>query len=185
MTDDSDERQLVLRPLERGDFDLLKRWLSRPHVLPWWGEPLSAEEVRSKFEPRIAVDSVTRVFIADLDGQPVGMIQCYRHADHPVWDTTIGAPLAAGIDYLIGESGSTGKGLGTAMIKQVTDIAFGLYDDIDKIISVPQAANLASRKALVKAGFELQKECQLDSDDPRDAGISAIYVLNRKPVPTD
>jgi aminoglycoside 6'-N-acetyltransferase len=44
---------------------------------------------------------------------------------------------------------------------------------------VPQAANYASRRALEKAGFRLLDERQLDSDDPSDAGPSAIYARGR------
>src|SRR5436309_11051192 len=43
----------------------------------------------------------------------------------------------------------------------------------------PQADNYASRRALEKAGFTLLEERQLDSDDPSDAGPSAIYTLAR------
>jgi aminoglycoside 6'-N-acetyltransferase len=51
--------------------------------------------------------------------------------------------------------------------------------DIDVIVAAPQADNRASHRALEKAGFPLADERQLDSDDPSDAGPSAIYTLTR------
>jgi hypothetical protein len=46
-------------------------------------------------------------------------------------------------------------------------------------VTVPQAANYASRCALEKAGFALVGERKLDSDDPSDVGPSAVYALAR------
>ena len=46
-------------------------------------------------------------------------------------------------------------------------------------MAVPQAANYASRRALEKSGFSLVDERRLDSDDPSDAGPSAVYALTR------
>ena len=49
-------------------------------------------------------------------GQPAGMVQCYRHTDRPGWQQAVGIPSAAGIDYLIGEDGQRGRGIGSAAI---------------------------------------------------------------------
>jgi aminoglycoside 6'-N-acetyltransferase len=46
-------------------------------------------------------------------------------------------------------------------------------------MAVPQTANYASRRAVEKAGFSLVLEAKLDSDDPSDAGPSAVYALPR------
>jgi hypothetical protein len=56
---------------------------------------------------------------------------------------------------------------------------FGLFPEVGAIVAVPQAANHASRRALEKAGFSLVGERTLDSDDPSDAGPSAVYALTR------
>jgi aminoglycoside 6'-N-acetyltransferase len=47
------------------------------------------------------------------------------------------------------------------------------------IVAAPQADNHASRRTLEKAGFTLADTRQLDSDDPSDAGPTAIYTLTR------
>ena len=55
--------------------------------------------------------------------------------------------------------------------------------DVDVIVVTPQAANRASCRALEKAGSTLAEVRHLASDDPLDAGPSAIYVLRRGPHP--
>lgn len=170
----------TIRPLTRDDFPLLRRWLAMPHVQAWWpSEPVTPAGIERKYGPRVDGTEPTRVFIIELPGQAIGIIQCYRHEDHPEWDRAVGIPAAAGIDYLIGEAAQCGRGIGPAAITRFTPHVFALYPDVTVIVAAPQAANHASRRALEKAGFSLIDERQLDSDDPSDAGPSAIYALTR------
>ncbi|CAN5834262.1 hypothetical protein BH23ACT12_BH23ACT12_10000 [soil metagenome] len=61
---------------------------------------------------------------------------------------------AAGIDYLVADPESRGKGLGPEMIRSfVTDIVFGLHPDWTQAAAAPLEANRASWRALEKAGF--------------------------------
>ena len=170
----------AVRPLSRDDLPLLHRWLTMPHVRAWWGgEPVTSADVERKYGPRADGAGPTLVFVIELAGQPVGIIQCYRHADYADWDRAVGVPAAAGIDYLIGEPAHCGRGVGSAAIAGFAPRVFALYPDVAVIVAVPQAANHASRRALEKAGFSLIHERQLDSDDPSDAGPSAVYALPR------
>ena len=172
--------RVTIRPLTREDFPLLQRWLAMPHVQQWWGsEPMTAADVERKYGPRADGTDPTRVFAIELAGQPVGLIQCYRHADCADWDRVVGIPAAAGIDYLVGEPTECGRGVGPAAIACIAPRVFGLYPEVGAIVAIPQAANQASRRALEKAGFRLAGERRLDSDDPSDAGPSAIYALAR------
>jgi aminoglycoside 6'-N-acetyltransferase len=170
----------AVRPLRRDDFPLLHRWMAMPHVQAWWGgEPITPTDIERKYGPRADGAEPTLVFVIEHGGQPVGVIQCYRHADYADWDRAVGIPGAAGIDYLIGEAAHCGRGVGSAAIAGFAPRVFALYPDVTAIVAVPQAANHASRRALEKAGFSLIDERQLDSDDPSDTGPSAVYALNR------
>lgn len=171
---------VTVRALSRDDLPLLHRWLNMPHVRRWWrGEPATLTEVERKYGPRVDGVVPTRMFVIELQGERVGIIQCYRHADHNQWDNAVGIPAAAGIDYLIGEPSYIGRGVGSAAIACFTPHVFASYPDIDVIVAAPQADNHASRRALEKAGFTLAGTRLLDSDDPSDAGPSAIYTLTR------
>ncbi len=171
---------IAFRPVTRDDFALLHRWLVTPEVQAWWrSRTRTLDDVEQEYGPQLDGAEPTRSFIIQAGDLPVGLIQCYRHADYPEWDHAVGVPSAVGIDYLIGQAGHRGHGFGSAAIAAFTAIVFGLYPEVDVIVSVPQKDNRASCRALEKAGFALCYERELDSGDPSDAGVSAVYCLAR------
>jgi aminoglycoside 6'-N-acetyltransferase len=108
------------------------------------------------------------------------LIQRYRHRDHPDWERAVGVDAAAGIDYLIGVEGLTGRGLGSAAIRRFTADTFEVFSDVEAICAVPQQANVASWRALEKAGFRREQTvAKIESDDPADDGPAFIYVKRR------
>lgn len=172
--------RLTFRPLARADFAMVSRWLTNPHVFRWWQEDCpTVAAVEEKYGETVDGGGGALLFVIESAGQPVGLIQCYRHVDHPEWDRLIRVPESAGIDYLIGEPELCGRGLGSAAIAAFCVEVFGFYPDITSVVAVPQRDNIASCRALAKAGFDLIDERFLGSDDPADAGISAVYHLPR------
>ncbi|GIG61103.1 hypothetical protein Lfu02_54750 [Longispora fulva] len=165
-----------LRPLTRADFPALLRWLRADHVRAWWPNvPAALDAVERKYGPRVDGVSATRVFVIEVDGVPAGIVQCYRHADYPVWEKDVGLAGAAGLDYLVGEPDQLGRGVGAAAIGAAVPVAAALYPEVSQVVAVPQAANRGSCRALERAGFTLVAVRDLESDDPSDAGPSAIY----------
>ena len=171
--------EVVLRSLRSEDLPILTGWLNEPHVAKWWDGPLELADVVRKYSPRLDEDSPARVYIVEYSNDPVGLAQCYRHDSFPEWGADVGVPDAAGIDYLIGVSHLTGKGIGSAAIRAVSKIAFELYPGIISVVSVPQKDNVASWRALEKAGFSRIAERKLSSEHPSDSGISYIYEISR------
>lgn len=175
---------IAFRPLHEADLPLVARWLGEDHVQEWWKDPSAPEQVREKYLPRIVGDEPTDVFVVMYDGQDVGLVQSYRLCDHPDWATTIAGsglafPSALGIDYLIGVRDLVGQGIGSAAISAFTDLVFTSYSDVDAVVVTPQAANRASCRVLEKAGYQLAWTGMLDSDDPSDPGLAALYVRTR------
>ena len=172
--------------MAEGDADLITRWLGHDHVRAWWGEPATRDSIAAKYGPRIRGESPTEMFIVTADGGEVGMIQRYRSADHPDYVTSIApsgvdASGSAGIDYVVGEPGRIGKGLGSTLIAAFTDKLFAELEEIERVLVTPQAANVASCRALEKAGYERLWLGMLDSDDPSDSGEAALYAKDRPP----
>ena len=162
----------------------MSQWLQADHVRRWWRDPADLAAVQAKYRPRISGDEPTEVFIVSVGDEPVGLIQRYRFASYGSWAATVAGaglsfPAAAGIDYFIGVARHTGGGLGTEMITSFSSRLFGEYDDVETIVVAPQEANQPSRRALEKSGYALACVGRLDSDDPADAGTSAIYVMHR------
>ncbi|URK86622.1 acetyltransferase [Rhizobium sp. RCAM05350] len=102
------------RDVRREDFPLLGHWLAEPHVARWWGN--REEELPGIEEAMTSVE--TRPLMVELDGTPIAYLQCYDphlEEDHPYQDQP---PGTLGIDISIGNPDLTGRGHGSAIIRQ-------------------------------------------------------------------
>ncbi len=140
------------RSLGIEDLPRLTRWLREEHVRRWWKDPSARSGVEAKYLPRIRGEEPTEVFIILLRGREAGMIQRYRIGDYPDWSAAIEAFSATVFDH---------------------------YPGVDTIVVTPQKANRASCRVLEKVGYRVAWTGMLDSDDPADAGLAALYVLSR------
>lgn len=99
----------------------------------------------------------TEGFIVHHSDRQVGFVQRYLIVDDPDWRETvrsaIGEDDGIGIDYLIGERGLVGKGLGRQMISEFIDQSWRRYHSEDRVVVVRQQENIASWKALEECGF--------------------------------
>lgn len=168
------------RSLTAADFGLLARWQSKPHVARWWRDPSDLASITATHLLGVEGDAATEAFVIVLDGQPVGFIQRYRHRAHPEWDRAIGIHDAAGIDYYLGEPATLGRGVGTQAIRLFARQTLAHYCDVRCVVAVPQQANVASWRALEKAGFVREWAGILDSDHPSDEGPAYVYVLREE-----
>lgn len=112
MTDAADRRQAApavrLRPFDpETDLPRLRRWLNRPHVARWWGDPERALEEARHRPPEAHV-----VIIADE--RPAGYM-CWatpsQHEREAAGLTDLPADLLD-VDVLLGEPEALGKGIG-------------------------------------------------------------------------
>jgi RimJ/RimL family protein N-acetyltransferase len=150
---------VTFRRLVDADLPMLHRWLNEPGVVRWWeGDDVSWDAVVRDYGS--ASTDPTEHWIAAVDGDDVGWIQCYATADNEADDEVaawrrLGVPrTAAGIDYLVGEPTQRGSGLGSAMIRAfVDDVVFAQHPDWTHAAASPYAANVGSWRALEKAGF--------------------------------
>ena len=150
--------RLRFSPLARSDLELLVRWIARPHVKRWFPEPATLEAVEREYGGELRGDHRIHVFIVELEGAPVGMIQCYRVDDFLAdaeWSTAgWDAEGCIGIDYMIGEEALTGRGLGTAVIGTfIETVVRELYPNAAGVVADPEPANAASIGALRRLGF--------------------------------
>ncbi len=125
----------------------------------------------------------TEGFIVHHSDRQVGFVQRYLIVDDPDWRETvrsaIGEDDGIGIDYLIGERGLVGKGLGRQMISEFIDQSWRRYHSEDRVVVALQQENIASWKALEECGFRRAWAGQLASSDPSDRGPSFIYLTDR------
>ena len=170
----------TFRPLAERDLPTMHRWLNDPAVVEWWeGDDVSPEAVARDYGPGHG-DPVEH-WIALRDGRPLGWLQCYTAADlleeetwH--WAEHIDLSTTAGIDYLVGEQVARGRGLGSAMIGAfVREVVFAQHPEWARVAAGPFRANVASWKALERAGFF--RCAVLDDED----GPCVLMVMERPP----
>lgn len=121
-------------------------------------------------------------WIALLDGEAVGWIQCAEVRHWPEecveWRALGADPGCAGIDYLVGDNAPRGKGLGSAMIAAfVEQIVFGRHPEWHQVGADPYESNVASWRALEKAGFRSAGLIQPADGDPD--GPAKLMLFDR------
>lgn len=170
------------RLLNNGDYEMMHRWLNEPGVVRWWeGEDASMPAIIAGYGPD-RDDQTTEHWIAEIDETPVGWICCWPVTDG-LEETEAWFPLgveqtAAGIDYLVAAPERRGQGVGSQMIRAFTfDVVFGRHCDWSQAAASPYTGNVASCRALEKAGFEFAGSVQYRKDE--DEGPCSLMVINR------
>lgn len=171
------------------DLPLVATWLAEAHVQAWWRDPTAPARVEETYLPRLRGTVPTEMFTIVWRGEPVGFIQRYLLRDHPDWQrslqpTGLTFGEAAGIDYAIGRADLISQGIGSLVVAAFSRALFDDHPDVERIVVAPQAENVASFRALEKAGYERRWVGQLDSDDPGDSGPPAVHVLERADLPS-
>jgi aminoglycoside 6'-N-acetyltransferase len=147
--------RIDFEPMRSEHLALFAGWIEKPHVRPWWGDPMEElEKVRDMIEGR---DS-TKPYLVRFDGQPVGYIQVWFADDWRDDETVTRNPWVAllpkgcvGVDICIGDATVIGRGVGSAAVRKFT---LRLSDEgRDFIIIDPDPANLRAVRAYRKAGF--------------------------------
>lgn len=171
-------RSIAFRPLAVDDFDQLGHWFAEPDVARWWNQPADPESVAAKYAHRIdGTDRRTQMWVAEVDGEPAGLVQSYLHADHPEHDLVVGLADAIGIDYLVGAT-HRGRGLGAVILREFAGFVFGLHLEAMVCVATPAVANIASCAALERAGFVRNHACQPPNEPP-----AVVYALARAAPP--
>ena len=175
---------ITFRRLEVTDFPLLGRWLAQPHVARWWSHETSSAAVERDFGPVARREEPSEDLLALLDGEPVGLVQRSRLADYPDYLAEFEAivavpPDAVTIDYLIGEQGRAGHGLGSRMIAAVVDATWRDHPQAPAVVVAVTAANAASWRALEKAGFTRVGSGEMEPDNPVDDHLHHVYRVDR------
>ncbi len=164
---------ISFRPLTVDDFDLLVEWFADPVVARWWNQPAEIESVTAKYLPRIdGTGDDTLMWIAQIDDEPAGLVQCYRHVDYPDTDSAVAISDAVGIDYLVGAR-HRGRNFGGRLLREFARFALTRFPDTNVCVAAPAIDNTVSRAALERAGFEFSHHC-----DPPDEPPAAAYVFS-------
>jgi aminoglycoside 6'-N-acetyltransferase len=176
--------QPSFRRLARADFPRLARWLETPHVARWWNHETSPAALERDFGPTIDGDDAAHIFIASVDARPVGLIQRYTFADNPGYLAEVASLVdvpsdAWSMDYFVGEPALLRAGLGSAMLAALARATWRDDPQASAVIVPVVVANIASWRALEKAGFRRVAEGPLTPDNPIDGALHFVYRIDR------
>lgn len=172
---------MEFRRTTRADFPLLARWLGSPHVVRFWNHETAPEAIERDFDGTESSDD----FIIEGTEVPVGFVQRNRIWDYAYEHSELVALSempqdALTTDYFIGEVATTGKGIGTWMIQEFTELCFTDCPSASAIIVPVIAGNPASWRALKAAGYERIAKGHIPPDNPVDDGWHVIYRRDRR-----
>lgn len=150
------EKQVTLRLLTEDDLPMLHMWLNRPHIVEWWGgeegRPSLAEVHEHYLPGNLAEEGVTP-YIAMVDEEPIGYAQSYvALGSGDGWWENETDPGVRGIDQSLANSDQLNKGLGTLLVRALTELLF-LDATVTKIQTDPAPENYRAIRCYEKAGF--------------------------------
>jgi aminoglycoside 6'-N-acetyltransferase len=139
--------EISFAPLTEADLPMLARWLERPHVRRWWGDPkaeiagIRAGLGDPGFGPHLFFEG----------GRAAGYIQWWRPDGS--WRIPVDAPpgTTRGIDLSIAEPTDCGRGLGPRVVRAFVERLAA--QGIRRFLIDPHPDNAAARRAYAKAGF--------------------------------
>ncbi|MGX6607192.1 GNAT family N-acetyltransferase [Micromonosporaceae bacterium Da 78-11] len=178
------DKVMTWRPVAPHDFPLLASWLAAPHVARWWHHETSAAAVERDFGPSARREEPNEDLLAFLDGAPLALLQRSFLRDYPEYLDEL-TPITAvpadamTIDYLIGDAGRVGRGVGTALIRSALEQLWSDHQDAGCVIVAVHADNIGSWRALEKAGLTRVAHGELDPDNPIDDRRHFVYRVDR------
>ncbi|KOT61496.1 MULTISPECIES: GNAT family N-acetyltransferase [Streptomyces] len=175
---------ITWRRLAEADFPLVRRWLEQPHIARWWNHETSPEAVARDFGPVVRGEEPSEDLLVLLDGRPLGLVQRSRFADYPDYRAELAALIevpgeAMTLDYLIGDPGQVGRGLGPRMIRAVVRATWDDHPHAPAVLIPVPVANRASWRALEKAGLRRAAEGELEPDSPTAGRAHYVYRVER------
>jgi aminoglycoside 6'-N-acetyltransferase len=176
--------QLSWRPLAADDLPMLAGWLREPQVARWWNHDSSDFGVERDFGPSVRGEEPGEDLVVLLDGRPVGLLQRSVIADYPEeldeFATLVEVPEGAvELDYLIADPALRGRGLGARMIAAAVADTWQTRPGASAVLVAVVAANVASWRALEKAGLQRIAEGVMIPDNPMDDPLHYVYRIDR------
>ncbi|MFF7451956.1 MULTISPECIES: GNAT family N-acetyltransferase [unclassified Streptomyces] len=149
------------------DLPLIGRWMNDPVVARFWGLSGSPSLAERHVRAQLDGDGRSVPCLGVLDGTPMSYWEIYRADLDPLARHYPARPHDTGIHLLIGTAADRGRGLGSALLRAVADLALHKRPTCARVIAEPDIHNTPSVSAFLRAGFRHSGE--IDLPDKRAA----------------
>ncbi|MFJ8077476.1 GNAT family N-acetyltransferase [Streptomyces sp. NPDC096176] len=164
--------QLVPVALER-DLAVITRWMNDPAVAAFWDlsgpDSVTAAHLCAQHDG----DGRSIPCLGVLDDVPMSYFELYRADLDPLARHYPARPQDIGIHLLVGGVADRGRGVGSALLRAVSDLILDNRPRCTRVIAEPDLRNTPSVSAFLRAGFRYSAE--LDLPDKR----AALMVRDR------
>ncbi|MFD6992599.1 GNAT family N-acetyltransferase [Streptomyces sp. NPDC059943] len=152
--------QLVPVRLER-DLTLISRWMNDPAVAAFWElagpESVTAGHLRTQLRG----DGRSAPCLGVLDGVPMSYWELYRADLDPLARHYPARPHDTGLHLLIGGVADRGRGVGTTLLRAVSNLVLDHRPHCGRVVAEPDLRNTPSVSAFLSAGFRFSAEIDL------------------------
>ncbi|MEU9394414.1 GNAT family N-acetyltransferase [Streptomyces sp. NPDC048324] len=155
------------------DLPLISRWMNDPAVAEFWGLAGAQSVTGAHLRAQLDGDGRSVPCVGVLDGTPMSYWEIYRADLDPLARHYPARPHDTGIHLLVGEVADRGRGLGSALLRAVADLALDRRPACARVVAEPALRNTPSVAAFLTAGFRFSAE--IDLPDKR----AALMVRDR------
>ena len=149
-----------LRRATPADQPLLEYWDTKPHVIAATGD-----DDYDDWAAELSIDADWfEMFIAELDGRPIGLVQIIDPAEEETHYWGDVEPNLRAIDIWIGEESDLGRGYGTAMMRLAFERCFA-NPAMTAILIDPLARNERAIRFYKRLGFREVERRMFGNDD--------------------
>ncbi|MGA5453539.1 GNAT family N-acetyltransferase [Streptomyces umbrinus] len=143
------------------DLPLISRWMNDPAVAAFWELSGPGTATEDHLRAQLGGDGRSIPCLGVLDGTPMSYWEIYRADLDPLARHYPARLHDTGIHLLIGGVANRGRGLGTTLLRAVSDLVLDRRPSCARVIAEPDLRNIPSVSAFLSAGFRFSAEVDL------------------------
>lgn len=143
------------------DLALVTRWMNDPAVAEFWELAGEQQVTEAHLRPQRDGDGRSVPCLGVLDGTPMSYWEIYRADLDPVSRYYPARPQDTGIHLLIGGVADRARGLGSTLLRAVSDLILDNRPACRRVVAEPDLRNTPSVSAFLSAGFRFAAEVDL------------------------
>ncbi|WP_299540591.1 GNAT family N-acetyltransferase [uncultured Streptomyces sp.] len=152
-------RLVPVRP-ER-DLGVISAWMNDPAVAAFWELAGPEEVTAAHLRPQLEGDGRSVPCLGVLDGRAMSYWELYRADLDPLARYYPSRPHDTGVHLLVAGTDTRGRGVGTALLRAVADLALDRLPRCTRVVAEPDLRNTPSVAAFLGAGFRFSAEIEL------------------------